>query len=154
MTEWLAPDSEDVTQWLGENHPEYQLGQPAPIPEFKFVTASIKWGDEPDRVNTAALKILCAEKDGMYVKTLFARAYKCKGCPRGLFLPARGWLVTTAATYKVMLKQHNKYLIHTKAIAIEGLHIKVLKKEITVEQETVSVCNYLLKKSKVIKSIE
>jgi hypothetical protein len=125
-----------------------------PIPDFKLVTASLKWGKEPDRVNTTALKILCAEKDGMYVKTLFARAYKCKGCPRGLFLPARGWLVTTAATYKALLKQHNNYLIHNKVIAPEGIHPKVLEKDIIVAQETVSVHNYLLKKSKVIESIE
>eukprot|EP00957_Ditylum_brightwellii_P073015 5548887-Ditylum_brightwellii.AAC.1 len=28
MTKWSAPDSEDTIQWLGENHPEYQMGQP------------------------------------------------------------------------------------------------------------------------------
>ena len=71
------------------------------------------------------------------MKTLFARTYERQGCPRGLFLPARGWLVTTPATYKILLKQHNKYLLQTKAIAIEGLHNKVLEKDITVNQETV-----------------
>eukprot|EP00957_Ditylum_brightwellii_P145923 11112374-Ditylum_brightwellii.AAC.1 len=89
MAQWPAPDSEDATQWLRANHPEYRLGQPAPIPDFKSVTVSLKWGKEPDRVNTTALKNLCAEKDGMYIKTLFARVYERKGCPRGLFLPAR-----------------------------------------------------------------
>eukprot|EP00957_Ditylum_brightwellii_P009826 741312-Ditylum_brightwellii.AAC.1 len=69
MTKWSDPDSEDATQWLGENSPEYRLGQLALIPDFKLVTTSIKWGDEADRVNTTALKILFAEKDGMYVKT-------------------------------------------------------------------------------------
>eukprot|EP00957_Ditylum_brightwellii_P143887 10964686-Ditylum_brightwellii.AAC.1 len=64
MTKWSAPDSMDATQWLGENHPEYQMGQLVPIPEFKLVTASLKRGDKPDRVNTTALKILCTEKDG------------------------------------------------------------------------------------------
>eukprot|EP00957_Ditylum_brightwellii_P054273 4111259-Ditylum_brightwellii.AAC.1 len=76
MTKWSAPDTEDATQWLGEHHPEYCMGQPAPVPDFKLVMASIKWRIEPDRVNTIALKILCAKKDGMYMKTLFARTYE------------------------------------------------------------------------------
>eukprot|EP00957_Ditylum_brightwellii_P184918 14083632-Ditylum_brightwellii.AAC.1 len=88
MTKWSAPESEDATQWLGEHYPEYHVGQPALIPEFQLVTASLKWGEEPDRVNTTALKILCAKKDGMYVKTLFTRTYKCKDFPHKLFLPA------------------------------------------------------------------
>eukprot|EP00957_Ditylum_brightwellii_P075866 5765841-Ditylum_brightwellii.AAC.1 len=84
-----APKREDATQWLNEHHPEYRTDQKTPVPEFKLVTVSIKWVIEPDRVNTTALKILCAEKDGMYMKTLFARTYKHQGCPHGLFLPAR-----------------------------------------------------------------
>ena len=60
----------------------------------------------------------------------------------------------TPATYKTLLKQHNKYLLQTKAIAIEGLHNKVLEKDITVDQETVTVKQYLLQKAKVIESIE
>ena len=74
--------------------------------------------------------------------TLFARMYKRKDCPCRLFLSAQGWLVTTPATYKTLLKQHNKYLLQAKDITIEGLHTKVLKKEITVDQETVQVRNY------------
>eukprot|EP00957_Ditylum_brightwellii_P023406 1766631-Ditylum_brightwellii.AAC.1 len=59
-----VPETEDATQWLNEHHPEYLTDQKTPVPEFKLVTASIKWGIKPDRVNTTALKILCAEKDG------------------------------------------------------------------------------------------
>eukprot|EP00957_Ditylum_brightwellii_P156634 11921520-Ditylum_brightwellii.AAC.1 len=95
MTTSSAPDTEDATQWLSEYHPEYRMGQPAPVPDFKLVTASIKWGIEPDRTNTTALKNLSAEKYGMHMKTLFARMYERKDCPHDLFLPTRGWLVTT-----------------------------------------------------------
>eukprot|EP00957_Ditylum_brightwellii_P108160 8251633-Ditylum_brightwellii.AAC.1 len=73
------------------------------------------------------------------MKTLFARTYKRQGCPCELFLPARGWFVTTPAMYKTLLKQHNKYLLQTKTIAIEGLHNKVLEKDIAVDHETVTV---------------
>jgi hypothetical protein len=111
------------------------MDEQTPVPEFKLVMASIKWGIKPDRVNTTALKILCAEKDGMYMTTLFARMYKRKDCPCRLFLPARGWLVTTPATYKTLLKQHNKYLLQTKAIAIERLHTKVLKKRVQLTKK-------------------
>eukprot|EP00957_Ditylum_brightwellii_P178191 13572211-Ditylum_brightwellii.AAC.1 len=89
MMKLSAPETEDATQWLSKYHPEYRTDQQSPVPDFKLVTASIKWGINLDRVNTTAFKILCAEKDGMYMKTLFTRTYEHQGCPRGLFLPAR-----------------------------------------------------------------
>eukprot|EP00957_Ditylum_brightwellii_P071620 5444950-Ditylum_brightwellii.AAC.1 len=64
MMKLPAPETEDATQWLSNHHPEYRTDQQTPVPEFKLVTASINWGIKPDRVNTTALKILCAEKDG------------------------------------------------------------------------------------------
>eukprot|EP00957_Ditylum_brightwellii_P015742 1186712-Ditylum_brightwellii.AAC.1 len=72
MTKLPAPETDNAIQWLSQYHLEYCMDQPTPVPDFKLVTASIKWGIEPDRVNTTALKIVCAEKDGMYMKTLFA----------------------------------------------------------------------------------
>ena len=56
MMELPAPKTENATQWLNEHHPEYCTDQKTPVPEFKLVTASIKWGIKPDRVNTTALK--------------------------------------------------------------------------------------------------
>eukprot|EP00957_Ditylum_brightwellii_P182104 13874738-Ditylum_brightwellii.AAC.1 len=36
MIKWSAPDTKDATQWLGKHHPEYCIGQPAPVPDFKL----------------------------------------------------------------------------------------------------------------------
>eukprot|EP00957_Ditylum_brightwellii_P207588 15353636-Ditylum_brightwellii.AAC.1 len=55
-------DTEDATQWLSKYHPEYRMGQPAPVPDFKLVMASIKWGIIQERVNTTALKICALKK--------------------------------------------------------------------------------------------
>eukprot|EP00957_Ditylum_brightwellii_P152740 11626580-Ditylum_brightwellii.AAC.1 len=111
-------------------------------------------GDAPDQVETAALKILFAEKDGTYIKALFSWTCEYEGCPRGLFLPARGWLVTSPASYKALLKQHNNYLNTNTVIALEGLHPNVLDKEIAVSNKNVSVQDYLIKQPKVIESME
>eukprot|EP00957_Ditylum_brightwellii_P044893 3404604-Ditylum_brightwellii.AAC.1 len=43
--------------------------------------------------------------------------------PRGTFIPARAWLITSPETYKTLLRKHNVYLQSTTAIALEGIHV-------------------------------
>ena len=52
--------------------------------------------------------------------------------PRGTFVPAKAYLVTSPDCYKNILGRHNRYINDITVIVIEELHPKVLDKEIEV----------------------
>eukprot|EP00957_Ditylum_brightwellii_P078327 5955837-Ditylum_brightwellii.AAC.1 len=74
--------------------------------------------------------------------------------PKGMFILARAWLITSPETYKTLLQKHNVYLQNTTAIALEGIHSKVAKTEIERNSEWKSVQEYLTRKSNLIESME
>eukprot|EP00957_Ditylum_brightwellii_P159845 12167533-Ditylum_brightwellii.AAC.1 len=57
------PDTEACKIWIQDNEPNNsQYAGPTPVPKFCLVTSKVKWGNRPNRVETAVLKILCAKK--------------------------------------------------------------------------------------------
>eukprot|EP00957_Ditylum_brightwellii_P200889 15313461-Ditylum_brightwellii.AAC.1 len=74
--------------------------------------------------------------------------------PKGVFIPARAWLITLSEMYKTLLQKHNTYLQNTTAIALEGIHLEVATTEIEVNSEWIPVQEYLTRKSNLIESME
>eukprot|EP00957_Ditylum_brightwellii_P127100 9690305-Ditylum_brightwellii.AAC.1 len=74
--------------------------------------------------------------------------------PKGMFIPARAWLITLLETYKTLLQKHNAYLQNTTAIVLEGIHSEVAKTEIERNSEWKSVQEYVTRKSNLMESME
>lgn len=74
------------------------------------------------------LKILCAEKDGLYLKNMLSAVWSKEYKPRGIFVPARTNLVTSLKIYKQLLNNHNRYIHQTTAVIVKRVPFKVLDK--------------------------
>lgn len=120
------PTNKITSRWTHENEDEADLN---PIPKFRIVKATQKYGNNADRIKTTVLKILCAEKDGLYLKSIMAATWEKEGKPQGIFVPARTNLVTSPAVYKQLLKNHNRYLNQTSLVVAEGIKLDKLNKK-------------------------
>eukprot|EP00957_Ditylum_brightwellii_P033762 2558543-Ditylum_brightwellii.AAC.1 len=132
-----------------ENEPE----DLAPVPDFRLVTSKAGWGNGPEHIETTVLKLLSTEKDRLFLKSLLSYVWE-KSKLYGTFVPARACLVTSPETYRKLLCNHNSYIKSTTAIAIEGIHPQVAYKEIVMSAEQVTIRKFLLKKTKLIESME
>eukprot|EP00957_Ditylum_brightwellii_P089187 6792071-Ditylum_brightwellii.AAC.1 len=65
-----VPNIKVCNQWLKDNAPNHKTEENAPMPEFCIATAKVAWGNGTSQVETTVLKLLCAAKDGLYLKSL------------------------------------------------------------------------------------
>eukprot|EP00957_Ditylum_brightwellii_P126760 9662384-Ditylum_brightwellii.AAC.1 len=138
--------TEVCTKWIKENAPNNIKGDATPVPPFQLVKTNAKWGDRIICVETTVLKILCADKDGLYLKLLSSHGWKTEVSHWGTFFPAKAWLVTSPECYCNLLRNHNNYITNTAKIRIEGMHPLAADKEIALL--------YLTRGSSFIESIE
>jgi hypothetical protein len=99
------------------------------------------------------LKFWCAEKDGLYLKSLLLHAWASTKL-QGQFIPAKAWLLTSRDAYRNLLRIHNAYIEETTVITIERIHPTVANKSITVASKTMSIKEYILQKTQLIESME
>eukprot|EP00957_Ditylum_brightwellii_P191203 14558748-Ditylum_brightwellii.AAC.1 len=94
LSECKMPSTDDCNTWIQENHPNHKQEDKTPDPDFNFTTYVAKWGNSNGRVEATVLKFWCAEKDGVYLKSLMSHAW-AKTNLRGQFVPTKAWLVTS-----------------------------------------------------------
>eukprot|EP00957_Ditylum_brightwellii_P117403 8954528-Ditylum_brightwellii.AAC.1 len=134
---------------MQQHAPNHGGKNPTPVPDFKIKSLDVKWGG----VSVTALKILCAEKDGLYLKSLMLHAWN-SATYRGKFVPAKAWLITSPDAYRSLFNGHYKYIDKTTSITIKGFHPRVASKDIAVSGEKILIKEYLLGKTNLIKSME
>eukprot|EP00957_Ditylum_brightwellii_P168968 12861558-Ditylum_brightwellii.AAC.2 len=88
------------------------------------------------------------------LKLLMSHAWGLDSTLLGNSVPAKVWLVTSPYCYNTLLRNNNQYMNDTITITIEGLHLTVAEKEITVSAEKVFIQEYFLRKTALIKSME
>eukprot|EP00957_Ditylum_brightwellii_P172894 13162512-Ditylum_brightwellii.AAC.1 len=54
-------------------------------------------------------------------------------------VPARTDLITSPEVYEKLLIKHNAYVDSVESVAVEGLHLFVLEKDIAVDDDNVTV---------------
>eukprot|EP00957_Ditylum_brightwellii_P002968 227194-Ditylum_brightwellii.AAC.1 len=101
-----VPHTEVCTTWLQENVPDHEPEGSVPVPDFCLITSKASWGNGPERVKTTVIKLLCTEKDRLYLKSLLSHVWNDAQL-RGTFVPAQACLVTSLETYKNLLRNHN-----------------------------------------------
>eukprot|EP00957_Ditylum_brightwellii_P026246 1985380-Ditylum_brightwellii.AAC.1 len=73
---------------------------------------------------------------------------------RGQFVPTKAWLVTSRDAYRNLSPLHNAYIKEITVITMEGVYPTVADKYISVVSKTMSIKDYLLQKTDLIKSVE
>eukprot|EP00957_Ditylum_brightwellii_P100350 7649551-Ditylum_brightwellii.AAC.1 len=119
---------EVCTIWMQKYVPKHTENNATPIPDFSLKQAKINWGG----VATTALKIQCAEKDSLYLKSLMSHAWKKMSTLHRKIIPAQARILTSPETYCNLLHNQKQYINDVTSITIEGLHPEVANKEIEV----------------------
>eukprot|EP00957_Ditylum_brightwellii_P127270 9704111-Ditylum_brightwellii.AAC.1 len=135
LSECNVPKTEDCEVWIKENYPNHKQEDKTLTPDFNFTMADAKWGDNHRRVKATVLKFWCAEKDGIYLKSLMLHVWASTKL-QGQFVPAKAWLLTSRDAYRNLLRLHNEYIEETTVIAMERIHPMVANKSIIVAEKT------------------
>ena len=126
------------------------------IPSFCIIPATQKYGNGSERVKTTVLKILCTEKDRLYLKNILSAVWSKEYKPRGIFVPARTNLVTSPEIYKQLLKNHNRYIHQTTTVVVEGVPFNELDETalegMKAKKETMSNTNHIKSMERTYKS--
>eukprot|EP00957_Ditylum_brightwellii_P141946 10814144-Ditylum_brightwellii.AAC.1 len=113
-------------------------GMGAPAVDYHINIATKSFGED-DKVEATTFEAVCKYKDGLYLKSIMATTWAQKHKPHGVFVPARAELITLPATYKQLLHNHNTYVDSVTDVIFEGLHPSVMRKEIAVGDDQVTV---------------
>eukprot|EP00957_Ditylum_brightwellii_P032178 2439734-Ditylum_brightwellii.AAC.1 len=138
MEKWPAPPT-DITKFWNEENNINKEKETATAPKYKLMVGERMYRNGGGKVEATTFKVICKDKDGLYLKSLMSATWQHEDKPRGVFVPSRTNLVTSPATYKQLLRNHNMYIQNTLAVTVEGLHPKVVDKDITVGGVKVSV---------------
>eukprot|EP00957_Ditylum_brightwellii_P207778 15354476-Ditylum_brightwellii.AAC.1 len=71
--------------WMRTHAPKHNADDATPVPEFSIKPAEFKWGG----VETTTLKIHCAEKDGLYLKSMMSHVWEALETLRVMFVTAQ-----------------------------------------------------------------
>eukprot|EP00957_Ditylum_brightwellii_P134784 10276497-Ditylum_brightwellii.AAC.1 len=144
---------DDCNAWIQENYPGHKQEDNMPTPDFHLTTVEAKWGDGEGHVEATVLKFWCAEKNGLYLKSLMSHA--CASTKlKGQFIPTKAWLLTSRDAYRNLLQLHNTYMEEITVITIEGIHPTVANKYIAVAEQTMAIKAYIVQKTELIESME
>ena len=125
------PQNEIIDSWVEANHSEDEVVNAL---KFKIVVAEEKYGNDKGRVEATTLKILCARKDGLALKTIMADVWKSENKPRGIFVPAWTDLITNPQTYKQILRNHNAYVNMVTSIPIKGVSKEAMEGKVGMNE--------------------
>eukprot|EP00957_Ditylum_brightwellii_P058341 4423476-Ditylum_brightwellii.AAC.1 len=132
-----SPNNAVVYQWMVENgHTMEGIGVPAVDYDINISTKSF---GEDDKVEATTFKVVCKYTDGLYLKSIMATTWARTHKPCRVFVPARAELLTSPATYKQLLCNHNTYVDSVTGVIFEGRHPDIMKKEITAGDNRVTV---------------
>eukprot|EP00957_Ditylum_brightwellii_P169574 12907039-Ditylum_brightwellii.AAC.1 len=65
-------NTEVRNNWMLQHAPTHNKEDPTPVPDFSIKSSEFQW----EGVEVTTLKVLCAEKDGLFLKLLMSHAWE------------------------------------------------------------------------------
>eukprot|EP00957_Ditylum_brightwellii_P099139 7551127-Ditylum_brightwellii.AAC.1 len=137
MEKWPAPPTGITKHWININTVASDK-EGATTPSYKLIVGKKKYGNGTEKVEATTFKIICKDRDRLYLKLLMSATWRHEVKPRGVFIPSHTNLITLPKIYKQLLNNHNAHIQNTTSVAVESLHPTVLDKEIAVGTEKVT----------------
>eukprot|EP00957_Ditylum_brightwellii_P022360 1686989-Ditylum_brightwellii.AAC.2 len=124
---------QEINQLIAKKNPEWTVPE-LPIPTFTIHTATRKFGNGNQWVESSTLSIESAAKDAGYLKTLLNFGHKHRYNALGTFVPTDIHLTAGPEVYKGLLHSQNDYLQTTSALPVEGITHSAIWQEITIDE--------------------